>query len=139
MIKFILAVGFLLVPLLAEARVDVVKILSLSCPICYSSETQDAAIASAVFNAGGKFVPAPVPTNAEDSGEKELIYYAARDRGIAYGETVKRVFYKGLVTWERLLAIPPKRMRFFNKKALFLTKSSLQSSRPRPVKKLEER
>ncbi len=79
----------------APNSVHVVKILSFGCPVCLMSEGIDAAIASAVSAAGGRFVPAPVPTGDDTVGNKERVYYAARDLNAAWAEPVKRSLYRG--------------------------------------------
>lgn len=76
-------------------RIDVVKVMSFSCNFCLQAEAHDKRIAQEVQGAGGKFVWAPVPSMSEDTGNKERVYYAARDLDPALGETVKRAFYKG--------------------------------------------
>lgn len=79
----------------AGARVDVVKIMSFSCPVCLAAEAQDRAIAQAVEAHGGQFVRAPVPTGEDDSGTKEIFYYASREKGARLSDAVKDALYKG--------------------------------------------
>lgn len=79
-----------------SATVDVVKILSFSCSVCLSSESQDRPISAAVRAQGGRFVSAPVPTHPEDKiGPRERVYYAARDMNSQLGDAVKASLYKG--------------------------------------------
>ncbi len=75
--------------------VHVVTVLSFGCPVCLMSEGIDAAIASAVTSVGGRFVPAPVPTGDDTVGNRERVYYAARDLNSALAEPVKRSLYRG--------------------------------------------
>jgi protein-disulfide isomerase len=79
----------------ATTGVDVVKIMSFSCSYCYSSESHDERISSAVRAQGGRFVSAPVPTHPEDTGERERVYYAARDISEEFGKKVKAALYRG--------------------------------------------
>lgn len=77
-------------------RVDVVKVLSLSCPVCRAAEAHDTAIAQAVAEAGGRFVFAPVPTDPDAvAGARERVYYAARDLAPELERSVKFSLYKG--------------------------------------------
>lgn len=96
MIKIASFLLILLASNLAQARTDVVKILSFSCAVCYASEAQDIAIASAVKAKGGKFIPAPVPAASSDTGDKEKFYYAAKNISPELGEKVKKAIYKGI-------------------------------------------
>jgi protein-disulfide isomerase len=77
-------------------RVDVVKVMSLTCPVCRAAEAQDPAIERAVRDTGGRFVFAPVPTEEEaSSGAKERVYYAARDLDANTAAAIKSSLYKG--------------------------------------------
>lgn len=80
----------------SSPRIDVVKIMSLSCPVCRAAEAQDKPISQAVESNGGKFVWAPLPTGDELSGAKELVYYASRELGPDMAETVKNSLYRGV-------------------------------------------
>lgn len=81
----------------ANAPVDVVKLMSLSCSVCLSAESQDKLIVPAVRREGGRFVWAPVPTHPDDEiGAAERTYYAARDLNELFGEAVKMSLYKGI-------------------------------------------
>lgn len=77
-------------------RVDVVKIMSLGCPVCRAAEGQDPVMAQTVQGVGGKFVHAPLPTGENDTGARERVYYAARDLDPALGAAVKTSLYKGM-------------------------------------------
>lgn len=77
-------------------RVDVVKIMSLTCPVCRSAEAQDKAIAQVVRDGGGQFVWAPLPTEEEALlGARERVYYAGRTMDPAFGEYLKDALYRG--------------------------------------------
>jgi len=77
-------------------RVDVVKIMSLTCPVCRAAETHDPAIERVVVAGGGRFVYAPLPTEPENaSGAKERIYYASRELDANTAAAVKYSLYKG--------------------------------------------
>lgn len=78
------------------ARLDVVKILNLSCPVCRAAESQDPAIARVVQGLGGRFVWAPVPVGEDANGSKERVYYAARDLSSEIGNRIKQSLYKGI-------------------------------------------
>jgi hypothetical protein len=80
----------------AAPRVDVVKIMSFSCPVCRSAEAQDKPIAQTVSSYGGKFIWAPLPTGESLSGAKETVYYASREIPGAMSEAVKQSLYKGV-------------------------------------------
>lgn len=73
---------------------DVVKILSFSCPVCHASEAQDVAIRAEVERRGGRFVPAPVPTVAAETGAKERVYYASRDISQPLSQRIKESLYR---------------------------------------------
>lgn len=75
--------------------VDVVKIMSFSCGFCLAAEAHDPAIENAVKTAGGKFVRAPVPVLEEDTGAREMLYYASREMGPEFANRVKVSLYKG--------------------------------------------
>ncbi|KWT98332.1 MULTISPECIES: hypothetical protein [unclassified Variovorax] len=99
---FLQAVGLawacaLMLPSLASAAptVDVVKIMSFSCPVCRAAEAQDVAIESAVKAVGGSFVRGPVPVDPAESGAKERVYYAARGVSPAVADTIKNAIYRG--------------------------------------------
>jgi hypothetical protein len=80
----------------AGPRVDVVKIMSITCPVCRAAETHDSAIERAVVAQGGRFVYAPVPTEPENaSGAKERVYYASREFDANTAAAVKYSLYKG--------------------------------------------
>jgi hypothetical protein len=79
----------------APAQVDVVKIMSFSCPVCRSAEAQDVAISQKVIALGGRFVRAPVPTVEGEGVFKELVYYASRGVSGQMSENVKYALYKG--------------------------------------------
>jgi hypothetical protein len=80
----------------ASPRVDVVKVMSLTCPVCRTAETHDFAIERAVQEHGGRFVFAPLPTEAENAtGAKERVYYASRDLDASTASAVKASLYKG--------------------------------------------
>jgi len=80
----------------AGSRVDVVKIMSLTCPVCRVAESHDPAIERVVRETGGKFVFAPLPTETEaSSGAKERVYYAARDIDPVMAAAIKQSLYKG--------------------------------------------
>jgi hypothetical protein len=80
----------------AGPRVDVVKIMSLTCPVCRSAETHDPAIERAVQEQGGRFVYAPLPTEVENAtGAKERVYYASRDLDAGTAALIKSSLYKG--------------------------------------------
>lgn len=96
LIKSLFVIGFLGASFTINAQVDVVKIMSLSCKFCYSAETFDPFIESTVIQGGGRFVYAPVPSNPEDNGEKEMVYYGARDLNSRYGDIVKKSMYKAI-------------------------------------------
>lgn len=77
-------------------RVDVVKIMSLTCPMCRAAEAHDPAIERAVQERGGHFVYAPLPTEAENAtGAKERVYYASRDIDATTSAAIKYSLYKG--------------------------------------------
>lgn len=80
------------------ARVDVVKIMSFSCSVCAASEAIDPAISAATTSTGGRYVPAPVPTVDGRTGYLEKVYYAGRDINPAFGEALKKSFYKAVQT-----------------------------------------
>lgn len=80
-----------------DEPVNVVKLMSLSCNVCRATEAFDPVLASAVRTRGGRFVWAPLPTHPEDQqAAKELVYYAARDRGRDFSEAVKDSLYRGV-------------------------------------------
>lgn len=93
-----LCVGFTAgVPALSHAAtVDVVKIMSFSCSVCRAAELQDRVIERAVREHGGTFVWAPLPTDPNENGEKEMLYYASRDVSKEFSVTVKESLYKGI-------------------------------------------
>lgn len=88
-----------LLPAVAQAqspRVDVVKVMSFSCPVCRASEAHDPAIARALQELGGRLVSAPVPTGSErETGVRERVYYASRDKGPTVEGSIKSALYKG--------------------------------------------
>ena len=82
--------------LVKRVPVDVVKIMGFTCSFCLSAEAQNKAIARAAIESGGRFVRAPIPVTAADTGAREKLYYAARDMDPALGEAVKQSLYRGL-------------------------------------------
>lgn len=98
---FLLAASSAIVSPWALARptkgpVDVVKIMSLACPVCRAAENQDPFIAKAARAAGGTFVWAPVPTEEDDlHGAAERTYYASRAFGEDFAAKVKDSLYRG--------------------------------------------
>jgi hypothetical protein len=76
--------------------VDVVKIMSFSCSVCLSSESQDGLIEAETAQTGGRFVRAPIPVQDGENGVREKVYYAARDIDARFGEAVKVSIYKAL-------------------------------------------
>lgn len=80
----------------ADRQIDVVKIMSFSCPICRESEAQDVVIAEKITQEGGRFVFAPVPTVAAEGFFKELVYYGARTLGGRTADNVKLSLYRGV-------------------------------------------
>ena len=97
-LSFTVASSFLGTAVAADTapRVDVVKIMSLTCPVCRAAEAHDPAIERAVQDYGGRFVFAPLPTEAENAtGAKERVYYAARDIDASTASAVKYSLYKG--------------------------------------------
>ena len=92
----LLASGLLPLGALAQQgpRVDVVKVMSFSCPACYAAEAQDRAIEAVVAQGNGRFVRAPLPSLEGDTGDKDRVYYAARDISPRMTEDVKVSLYK---------------------------------------------
>lgn len=76
--KFVLIGIFALFAAQAQAAYDVVKILSFSCSVCYSTEGTDLIIAKKVASYGGKYVKAPITSLQTDDGSMAKTYYAAR-------------------------------------------------------------
>lgn len=74
--------------------VDVVKILSFSCAVCYASESQDPVIKQAVEDLGGKYIKAPVVSVMEDSGAMAKTYYASRKFAPGIAAKVNDSFFK---------------------------------------------
>lgn len=83
-------------------RVDVVKIMAFSCPVCRAAEAQDKVIEQAVKAKGGSFVWAPLPADESETGAKERVYYGSRSLKPGLAEEVKQALYKGMQD----LAIP---------------------------------
>lgn len=126
----------------AGHRVDVVKVMSLTCPICRAAEAQDPAIERAVRELGGRFVFAPVPTEEEgSSGAKEQVYYASRDLDANTAAAIKSSLYKGaqdmgvpltdylqVYTWlsQDLPQLEPKFVTLFDKAQAPAAKTALQ-------------
>lgn len=105
--RFLLAAGVPLLgagPALASADVSVVKLMSFSCSVCYAAESQDTVIARALQPLRGRFVWAPIPTSADESGDKERVYYASREVSERFSERVKQSLYKAIQ--ERGLQLP---------------------------------
>ncbi|MCC5609609.1 hypothetical protein LC612_23235 [Nostoc sp. CHAB 5834] len=79
-----------------QRGVDVVKIMSFACAFCLQAEAHDRRIELEVKAGRGTFVWAPLPSHPEDTGDKERVYYAARDHDARMGAEVKASFYKGM-------------------------------------------
>lgn len=67
-----------------QSPVNVVKIISFDCGLCYESNTMDRPIKEAVESAGGIFDIAPIPRTSTDW--RERFYYVLRN----YGPNVER-------------------------------------------------
>lgn len=81
----------------AEARIDMVKVLSFHCVFSRESEALDGVYSRFLAEYGGRLVPAPVPDIALDPDmSKELVYYAARDIGQDLGDAIKAALYEGV-------------------------------------------
>lgn len=95
--KAIVAGVLWLTAISAQAGIDIVKIMSLSCSFCYSAESFDPYLENVAKSKGGKFVYAPVPSFETDTGLKEQVYYAGRDLDKNIGPAIKKSLYKGAI------------------------------------------
>jgi hypothetical protein len=78
----------------SNAPVDVVELMSLSCPHCREAEADHAAIAAAAQATGGHLTAAPLPS-VEGSYARERVYYAIRAYGPATEAAVRASLFKG--------------------------------------------
>jgi hypothetical protein len=97
----------------AKHVVNVVKIMAFSCPVCRAAEAQDTVIERAAKSTGGSFVWAPVPSDATESGSKEMVYYASRSFSRELADKVKLVLYKGQQDLSIPLGEPPQVYNYF--------------------------
>ncbi|KWU17809.1 thioredoxin domain-containing protein [Burkholderia cenocepacia] len=126
-----LAVAAAVIPALAapaqKHTVDVVKIMAFSCPFCRAAEAQDKVIEDLVTSKGGRFVWAPLPTEASESGAKERVYYASRKVSRALSDKVKDAFYKGTQDQNVQLTEMPQVYAWLQTQLGDLTDAQLQS------------
>jgi hypothetical protein len=76
-----------------STAVDVVKIISFDCSVCYQSETLDPPIRQAVVQQGGRFIVAPLPR--VESQARERFYYALRDLGPQVEQKTRDSLFRG--------------------------------------------
>ena len=107
--------------------VDVVKVMAFSCPFCRAAESQDRVIEDLVTSKGGRFVWAPIPTDASESGAKERVYYASRTVSRALSDKVKDAFYKGMQDQNVQLAEMPQVYAWLQTQLGDLTDAQLQA------------
>lgn len=79
---------------IGQDPIDVVKILSFSCAVCYSTESQDPVIKQKVEEFGGKYIKAPVVSITEDTGAMAKTYYASRKFAPGIANKVNDSFFK---------------------------------------------
>lgn len=108
-------------------EVDVVKIMAFSCPYCRASEAQDKVIEQALLPLGGKFVWAPIPPDASESGSKERVYYASRKVSRDLSDKIKDALYKGSQDMGIELAQMPQVYAWIQRQFPDMTDSQLQS------------
>ena len=90
-----MAIGPAAVQAQSNKPLDVVKVMSFSCPVCFASEAQDQFIEQTVKAAGGRFVRAPLPSVEGDMGAKDRVYYASREFSPQLTDKVRASLYKG--------------------------------------------